>query len=154
MQMPRPGAPHEKMARLAGLWTGEEKIHPSPFDPEGGSARGRVENRLGASGFAIVQDYAQERSGNVNFEGHGVLTWDAAAGCYVMHWIDSMGTAPSMFRGSWQDDTLTLISDGAEGTCRCSWTVAKDGRSQTFRMETSPDGKAWLPLLEGRYTRS
>ena len=66
MEMPKPGSPHQKLQRLSGKWTGEEKMHPSPWDPKGGAATGRILNRLSLDGFVVVQDYEQERSGNIS----------------------------------------------------------------------------------------
>jgi hypothetical protein len=39
MDMPKPGAPHQQLAKLAGTWTGDEIIGPSPFDPKGRKGR-------------------------------------------------------------------------------------------------------------------
>lgn len=66
MVMPRPSSEHKALDMLVGDWLGEEKIYPSPFDPVGGMATGRTHNQLALDGFAIVQDYEQERNGAVN----------------------------------------------------------------------------------------
>jgi|GEM_PF-3960233 len=78
MQMPKPTDAHRKLEKLAGSWHGEEQISPSPLDPVGGKAFGRLTNRLALDGFVVLQDYEQERDGVVNFRGHGVFGWDAA----------------------------------------------------------------------------
>lgn len=80
MEMPRPTEAHRRLHALAGDWTGTEKMHPSPWDPQGGTAEGRVQNRVALDGFAIVQQYEQRRGGQISFSGHGVFSWDAAAG--------------------------------------------------------------------------
>ncbi|MGE5277442.1 MAG: DUF1579 family protein [Acidobacteriota bacterium] len=74
--MPRPGEPHRQLRKLVGSWRGEERLSPSPWDPVGGTAVGRVENRSALDGFAVVQDYEQERNGAVGFRGHRVFSWD------------------------------------------------------------------------------
>ena len=53
MDMPKPSPGHSKLAKLAGSWVGEETMHPSPWDPKGGTARGRSKSQLGLSGFAL-----------------------------------------------------------------------------------------------------
>jgi len=85
MEMPQPTAAHHRLEKLVGRWSGEERIHPSPFDPAGGIAVARAENRLALDGFAVVQDYEQERNGKISFRGHGVLRWEAHQQCYEMY---------------------------------------------------------------------
>src|ERR1051325_8115641 len=99
MEMPKPTEAHQKMASLAGHWTGSEKMHPSPWDPAGGTATGRADNRLALDGFALLHDYVQERNGAVSFQGHGVLTFDSREHCYLMHWWDSMGFGANVYKG-------------------------------------------------------
>lgn len=93
MNMPQPAEGHRKLARLAGRWKGEERVHPSPWDPTGGPATGFVENRLALSDFVVIQDYRQERNGAVSFTGHGVFAYNPASNLYTMHWWDNMGVA-------------------------------------------------------------
>jgi hypothetical protein len=42
MEMPKPSDGHRRLERLAGRWEGEEKMEPSPWDPQGGTALGCV----------------------------------------------------------------------------------------------------------------
>ena len=79
MEMPRPGDAHKKLAALVGDWTGDETLHPSPWDPAGGAAQAQVTNRWVADGFAVVQEYEQRRNGKVTFRGHGVFWFDPDA---------------------------------------------------------------------------
>ena len=87
MTMPKVTEQHKKLAALAGKWEGEEKIYPSPWDPKGGSAVGRLEARMDLDGFFLITDYVEERGGQVHYRGHGVYGWDAGAGRYTMHWF-------------------------------------------------------------------
>ena len=77
MEMPRPGAPHEKLNALIGTWIGEETIHPSPWDPQGGQTEARIVNRSALGGFVVEQDYEQRRDGKISFEGRGIFGYDA-----------------------------------------------------------------------------
>ena len=65
MDMPKPGPAQQQLARLAGNWSGEEKLLPSPWDPKGGIATGKAANRLALDGWIVVQDYEQARGGQV-----------------------------------------------------------------------------------------
>ena len=151
MDMPKPGEAHRKLERLVGYWIGEEKLYPSPWDPKGGAAIGKVHNRIALSGFNVVQDYEQERNGSINFQGHGVFSWDAKASCYVLHWFDSMGMPPNEFRGNFDGNTLNLTNEGPQGHSRTVFDFQKDGH-YTFRMEVSQDGRQWQTFMEGHYS--
>jgi hypothetical protein len=152
VEMPKLGDAHRKMEKIAGSWVGEERIYPSPWDQEGGLATGRAVNRIALDGFALVQDYEQERKGAVSFRGHGILTWDAAQSCYAFHWFDSMGMPPGVYRGNFEGDTLTMTYKMPQGYSRALWSFPDD-KHYTFRMEVSGDGKQWQPFMEGKYAR-
>ncbi len=153
MEMPKPTEAHRKMAALAGRWAGQERMHPSPLDPKGGAAVGRADNRMALDGFALLHDYVQERNGVASFNGHGVLTFDAREQCYVMHWWDSMGFGANVFKGTFAGDTLSMTRREAQGHSRVAWEFP-DSKTYRFRMEFSPDGNQWKPLMEGEYTRA
>jgi len=152
MDMPKPTDAHRKLQKLVGNWKGDEQLYPSPWDPKGGPAVGRVQNRLALDGFVVIQDYEQERNGSVSFRGHGVFSWDARGQCYVMHWFDSMGTGHEAYRGQFQSDVLTLTSRFPQGQSRAVFDLSKDGH-YSFRMDVSPDGNQWHTFMEGNYSR-
>lgn len=97
MHMPQPSTAHEQLLRLVGEWSGAETVSPSPFDPTGGPALGTVQNRSALDGFAVIQDYVQERGRQVSFRGHGVFTHDGSQDRYRLDWTDSMGGMPATF---------------------------------------------------------
>jgi hypothetical protein len=152
MQMPQRTDAHRRMEMMAGNWTGTETIYPSPWDPAGGEATSRVENRVALDGLALVQEYAQTRGGSApTFRGHAVLRWDDHAQEYVFHWFDSVVTQPSEFRGNFDGDTLTLVRREPRGSARARYEF--DGDRYTYRMDVSGDGENWTPFLEGSYQR-
>ncbi len=152
MQMPKPTDAHRKLEKLVGSWQGDEHFDPSPMDPVGGKANGRLTNRLALDGFVVIQDYEQERNGVINYRGHGVFRWDANEQCYLLYWFDSMGMPPSIFRGTFEDNVLTLTSKEAQGHTRAIWSFADDNHYH-YRMEVSPDGGHWQTFVEGKYVR-
>ena len=153
MEMPKPGDAHKKLSALVGEWSGGEKLHPSPWDPAGGTARATVSNRWIVDGFAVMQTYEQRRDGKVTFRGHGVFWFDPLKQEYVMHWWDSMAGIGGEYRGQFNGDVLTLGAPMPQGgQSRTSWTLTgRDGH--TFLMEVSPDGERWHPAMEGRYRK-
>jgi hypothetical protein len=152
MDMLKPTEAHRQLQKLVGSWNGEERVSPSPWDPQGGPAKGRAQNRLALDGFVVVQDYEQERNGKISYRGHGVFSWDTIGQCYVMHWWDSMGLPANEFRGNFEGNVLTLTSPDTQMQSRATWDLSKPGR-YAFRMEVSQDGNHWYPFLEGNYIR-
>jgi len=152
MEMPKPGPAQQQLAKLAGNWSGEEKLSPSPWDPKGGNATGRVINRLALDGWAVVQDYEQTRGGQVTYKGHGVFSIDPVRQCPIMQWWDSVSGGPSTFAGAWNGDVLSLSNQGPQGHARCTFDVS--GGGYRFAMEGSPDGKKWIEFMSGSYRRS
>lgn len=150
MEMPKPGPAHQQLAKLAGHWTGSETLHPSPWDPQGGPATGKVTNRVALDGFAVVQDYEQVRGGAVSFRGHGVFFVDGE-GKPALHWWDTMGGCFSAFTGQWQGDTLVMTSSSPMGWFRCRFGIA--GARYTFAMDASQDGKQWMETMNGSYSK-
>jgi hypothetical protein len=152
MEMPKPTEAHRKLAGLAGRWIGKEKLSPSPWDPKGGAATGRCDNRLAADGFVLVHDYEQERNGTASFHGHGVFSYDGAEKCYLLHWWDSMGFGINVFRGQLEGNTLQLLCKLPQGSTRGTWTFVDDSHYR-FLMEVSPDRQKWMTMIEGDYAR-
>jgi hypothetical protein len=152
MQTPKPSDAHQMLSRLVGRWQGEERLYPGPWETRGGKALARVENRSALDGFAVVQDYEQAREGTVRVRGHGVFSWDDPHQCYTMHWVDSMGLPPSEYKGSLNDNILTLTSANPQGQSRATFNLQQEGKYK-FLMEVSPDGHQWFPMMEGIYSR-
>jgi hypothetical protein len=154
MEMPQPTEEHKRLDAFAGRFLGVERIHPSPWDPQGGTARATVDSRVACGGFCLVTDYVQKRGGRVSYVGHGVTGFDPKHRRYLQHWSDDIsGMPPEAKPGVWDGDTLTFHSAGPQGRTRYVYRVAERGAYE-FRIETSGDGVAWAPFLEARYVRA
>lgn len=154
MQMPRPTSQHARLEGLAGTWKGSETIHPMAWSPEGSTADGVMEARMGCGGLFLISDYRQLQGGQATFTGHGVYGWDEAGACYVMNWFDSMtpGGSCRPVRGKWEGDTLTFESEAPQ---RARYTYRLRGPDALdFRIELSQDGETWTGFMEGRYARA
>lgn len=153
MNMPALTDGHLRLRELAGDWRGTETMHPSQWDPEGGSAEGRTNSYLALNGFALITDYEQRRDGVVTFTGHGVMTYDPAETRYVLHWFDSMGSPPEVFRGAFDGDTLSVSHGGPGMHARLTYDLSQSDRMVT-RMEMSSDGVDWKTLFDAVYERA
>ena len=152
MDMPKPTDHHLKLKKLAGQWQGEETMYPSDWDPKGGKATGRMSSRHGLDGFALISDYEQERNGAITYSGHSVFTFDPKESAYIVHWFDSMGSPPEVFRGAFTGDVLTIAHGGPGMHARLTYDLSHDKRLK-MRMEMSKDGKEWKALFDGEYAR-
>jgi hypothetical protein len=152
MEMPKPTAGHKKLEMLAGTWTGDETMHPSPWDPKGGVANATMSSRVAVDGFYVIGDYEQRRNGVVTYRGHSVFGYDEKAQEVVLHWFDSMGTGEDVFRGRFQGQTLTLTCQNPMGHHRLVYDFNEKGTLRS-KMEMSQDGKKWSAMLDGVYHR-
>jgi len=153
MEMPKPQEEHRRLQTLAGSWVGEEKIHPSPWDPKGGTATAKVESRMDLDGYHLITDYVESRGGQVSYRGHGVHGYDRNEKCYLMFWFDSIGEvshAPA--KGKWEGNRLVYAHQTPMGHSRYTYEFKGEGR-YSFMIENSPDGKQWAPFMEAHYTR-
>ena len=143
---------HRALEALIGRWQGEETMHPSPWDPKGGSAIGMIHNARSLDGFAVVQEYQQVREDIASFFGHGVFRYDAQKSQYELHWFDSFGGAPSLFIGTFEHGLLVLQQATQGGFMRTSWDLRQAGIIR-YKAEVSGDAIAWQPFMEGVYER-
>ena len=152
MEMPKPTDAHKKLEMLVGTWEGEEKMHPSPWSPEGGTAMGKVVNHTALDGFTVIQDYEQTAHGQTTFTGHGVFEWNPKESTYIMYWWDNYGSPASLFRGNFDGKVLTLTGKGEMGHNRVIFDLRETG-GYAFKMDVSPDGKNWTTFMEGKYRK-
>jgi len=152
--MPQPNEHHQRLRRLEGTWVGEEVLSPSPWGA-GGAAIGRVTMRGEIDGFFLIEDYVEERGGDVVYRGHGILGWDQPSQRYGWFWVDSMGTLPGAPSwGHWNDDTLTFEhAPVADQRSRYTFHLP-NARTLSFKIEVSRDsGHTYATYLDGRYRR-
>ena len=154
MDMPQPTDAHRRLARLAGQWSGEERIFPSEWDPEGGVAQAAHSTRVALGEFAVLVDYEQQRDGHVVYSAHGVWTVDPQDHEHecVLYWFDSIGMGLETFRGGWDGDVLTVRSRNPTSHFRVTYDLSEAGTIRA-RMEASTDGEEWHPMFDGTYRR-
>ena len=151
--MPKPGAEHQKLAALAGRWSGEEKLESSPWDPKPGTAMGHLETRVALGGFYVISDYRQERDGQPTYEGHGVYAYDPQERVFTMAWADSMSPVVGIAKGRWEGNTLTFQNQTPMGG-HARYTYVFEGPERiTFRLEHTQEGQDFQLFMEGRYRK-
>ena len=153
MEMPKPTEHHRKYEAFVGTWTGEDKLHPTPWSPQPGEATSRSTYRLDLDGFFLICDHEQTRDGKIAYRGHGVFGYDARQGKHTMHWFDVMGGntgAPAV--GSWERGKVSFEHSHHMGHSRYTYEFENDGMF-TLRIAMSQDGESWMPFLDGTYKR-
>lgn len=155
MEIPKVGSEQKRLNELfTGTWRGEEKLHPSDWDPRGGVAFGTWVAHPSLDGFCLLVDYSEERDGKVVYRGHGVHGWDASEQAFLSYWFDNIGIMPKQpTRGRLEGNRFTYESDDGSGGRQRMTYEWNDGRFE-FRIDSSKDGKTWSPVHEGRYTRA
>lgn len=154
--MRQPTEAHKKLEKLAGDWTGDEKVYPSRYG-SGGTFVGRYRHELDLGGFFVLQDYVEERDGQPVFHGHGVLGYDDKKKLYSWHWFDATGfvqSAPSY--GRFEGDKLSFEGRNDEGklTNRSEFRFLGPD-AFTLRLEYTEDGgSTWSKFMEAELHRS
>ncbi|HET9529803.1 MAG TPA: DUF1579 family protein [Blastocatellia bacterium] len=103
---PKPGPEAEKLKFQLGTFKTVEK-HESGPGFAGGEGKGTMTARLGPGGLSLITEY--KSTGPMgSFAGHGLTVWDAEAGLYKMHWVDSFTAGSMDMTGRWEGKDLVF----------------------------------------------
>jgi hypothetical protein len=151
---PKPGPETKKLEVFAGKWKGEAEMKPGPWGP-GGKMTSEQDCTWFDGGFQLVcRESGSGAMGNMKSE--AVLGWSTEEKVYKYMGFDSMGmmgSATGTVSGnvwSWKG------SDKMGGKLihsRYTVTVTSP-TTQTFKWETSDDGKTFTTAAEGKSTKS
>ena len=152
MEMPKIGPEHERLLAFVGEWQGDEELAPSAWGP-GGAAFGRMSFRADLDGFAVIQEYIEQKNSHITFRGHGVLTVDPQTQDILWYWFDSFGFPPDEpARGRFEGEVLTMTRNSARGAARYVYRITPDVCE--FSIENQFPGDADFSLfMKGKYTR-
>lgn len=148
MEKPEPVREHRELEKLAGHFSGPERMHSSYFNDTNRKGLATTDARVALDGFAVVQDYAQELDDGSRFAGHGVFRYDMPSDTYEMHWFDSNGGPVRIFRGGFADNRLVLTARAGDSWQRLTYDFNLSG-GYRFNLETSEDGQNWKLVIEG-----
>ena len=144
--MPKPGPEHAILKADAGVWDAVVEFVMAPGQPPQ-TSKGVETNTLGCGGLCLISDFKGEAMGSP-FEGHGVMTWDAAKKKYVGSWTDSMSSGLAVMETSY--DPATKKSTG--------WMEGPDMTGKVMRTRNAVEWKddntrvmtAWAPGPDGK----
>jgi hypothetical protein len=119
------GAPHAKLAAMAGEYRGEEHTEPSPW-AAGGVVPVTIRLRSAVDGLLLVEDYE-----SATLRGHGVFSADAGTGAVLRYWWDSLAPPTEPARGAFDGELLALERSSARGTNRTTWLLEDDALTYT-----------------------
>ena len=150
--LPQPGPAHERLLHFVGRWSGTEHMAPTQWGP-GGTATGRTLCRRALDGLALIQEYEQEKDGQIVFRGHGVMLVEADTQNVLWWWFDSFGFPPGdPARGRWDGDVLLFEKATPMGDARYRYEFAGD--RYRFTIENRFPGQAdYAEFMHGDYSR-
>jgi len=153
MEVPKPGPEHKKLDVLAGSWTLDGDMKPSPMGP-GGKMTETEKCDWMDGGFFLVC-HTDFKSSMGDGAGLSILGYSADDKAFTYREYNSWGESMES-KGSVDNDTWTWTNDEKMGG-----TIMK-GRftmkllsptSYTFTFEMSQDGTKWTTVMDGKATK-
>lgn len=153
MEMPKPGPEHKKLDVLAGSWTLDGDMKPSPMGP--GGKMTEIEKCDWMDGGFFLVCHTDFKSSMGDGAGLSILGYSADDKAYTYREYNSWGESMES-KGSVDNDTWTWTNDEKMGG-----TIMK-GRftmkllsptSYTFTFEMSQDGTKWNTVMDGKATK-
>jgi hypothetical protein len=157
MELPRPGKEHAMLKKDAGTWDAKVKMWMGPGDPV--ESKGTETNTM-LGDLWLLSQFEGEIAG-MPFKGHGQNGYDTVKKKFVVTWVDTFSTSPTILEGTYDEKTgeLTMTGDsiGPDGSKMEMKQVTKHGAdgSRVFTMFMKGDmtGGEWVKSMEVTYTR-
>lgn len=144
----------KKLDFMAGNWTTEGTMNPSPGMP-GGKFTDSSHAEWMEGNFFLVEHGEFDLGAMGKGKGLAILGYDPDRKVYTYHAFNSMGEAESS-TGTVDGDTWTWTSDenmgGKPMKGRFTMKVLSP-TSYTMKFEMSPDGTNWMTGMEGKATK-
>jgi hypothetical protein len=112
---PAPTVPPEvaKLEFLVGEWVHEE-VHQGTPSGVGAKGAARSKNAWIHDGHHLYHLYKSRRPDGSEYDGRGVIAWDAAGKRYRFHWFDSTG-AVAVYNGAFDPEGTLIFSAETAG---------------------------------------
>jgi hypothetical protein len=104
-----PGAPHKRLANLAGTWITKTTTWMEPGNPPKEST-GTCKQKMLLEGRYLQQEYTGKMMGS-SFKGINVIGYDNYTKKYVSIWVDSMSTGIYFFEGTASPNGKTITQE-------------------------------------------
>lgn len=151
---PKPGPETKKLEPFAGKWKGEAEMKPGPWGP-GGKMTSESECSWFDGGFQLICRESGSSAAMGKMKSEAILGWSAEDKVYKYMGFDSMGMMGSA-TGTNTGNTWSWSGEDKMGgkVIKSKYTVVLTSpTTQTFKWETSEDGKTWTTAAEGKSTK-
>ena len=154
-QAPTPPAETKKLEVFVCAWKYDGDAKASPMGPAT-KISGTQTGRMVMNGFFL--EWKGEEKGIFGGVQWGEMDWyDAATKTYPFTGWQNDGTvwsgANTVVGNTWKS-TSTLTVKGVTYHQRGEWTVTADGKSETWKVDVSKDGKTWAPWNQGKMVKT
>ena len=154
MELPKPGPEFDIFKSDVGTWDAEIIMSAGPGEPE--ITKGSETNRM-LGGFWLLTDFKGKMMG-LDFEGHGIYSYDAEKKQYTGIWMDSLSAQKMDMTGKYDKSTKTLTMegmapgpDGKPAKHVLSTKTHADG-SRVMTMHIG-EGESAFKMFEMKYTK-
>lgn len=153
---PMPTSEHKRLGYFVGTWTYAGEAKASPFGPAG-KFSGTERNEWFIGGFFVVShgDY-KDPSGKAG-KTLAIMGYNPETKLYTYYAVESGVPVAETSKGTVQGDTWTWTGEAKPGGKLLKVRyISKETSptSLTFTFESSPDGKTWTTVMEGKYTKT
>jgi hypothetical protein len=153
MEMPKPGPEHKKLDVLAGSWTLDGDMKPSPMGP--GGKMTEIEKCDWMDGGFFLVCHTDFKSSMGDGAGLSILGYSADDKAYTYREYNSWGESMES-KGSVDNDTWTWTNDEKMGGTMMKGRFTMkllSPTSYTFTYEMSQDGTKWSTVMDGKATK-
>jgi uncharacterized protein DUF1579 len=153
METPKPGPEHKKLDVLAGSWTLDGDMKPSPMGP--GGKMTEIEKCDWMDGGFFLVCHTDFKSSMGDGAGLSILGYSADDKAYTYREYNSWGESMES-KGSLDNDTWTWTNDEKMGgtIMKGRFTMKLlSATSYTFTFEMSQDGTKWTTVMDGKATK-
>ncbi|MBI4766141.1 MAG: DUF1579 domain-containing protein [Deltaproteobacteria bacterium] len=151
-----PGAPHKRLASLAGNWVNRTTAWMDPDNPM--ESKGACKQKMILDGRYLQQEYSGKMDG-ATFQGINLIGFDNYTKKYQSIWIDSMSTGIYFFEGTASPNGKTITQksrydDPARGPLTWkSVTRIVNNDTMVYEMYITPRGGREKKEMEMTLTR-
>ena len=152
---PKPDPALQKIAVWSGHWTSETDLKPGPLGP-GAKTTGEFTIRPILGGF-FFEFQGTEKGPEGETHDLTIYEYDPVNKSYPFRgYSDNGSTSSGTFTVSGSTYTFEekFVVAGKEYRTKGQIILAADGMSAATKTEISTDGKKWIPLSEGKFTKA